>query len=74
MLESRESPRKKRCTEVVKEFLLEKHQYVPLMQQFNKDVEDGVKNIVSQSIASSFDAQAFSALIIYGGKTYMGRA
>ena len=31
------------------------------MQQCNKNVENGVKNIVSQLITSSFDAQAFSA-------------
>ena len=32
------------------------------MQQCNKNVENGVKkHIVSQSITSSFDAQAFSA-------------
>ena len=31
------------------------------MQQCNKNVENGVENIVSQSIASSFDAQAFSS-------------
>ena len=40
------------CTEVVKEFLLEKHQQVPLMQQCNKNVENGVENIqsVNQSL------------------------
>ena len=48
MLESRESLRKETCTEVVKEFLLEKHQYVPLMQQSNKNVENVVKNIDNQ--------------------------
>ena len=47
MLESRESLRKKKCTEVVKEFLLENHQSVPLMQQCNKNVENGVENIQS---------------------------
>ena len=47
MLESRESLRKKKCTEVVKEFLLEKHDKVPLMQQCNKNVENGVENIQS---------------------------
>ena len=33
------------------------------MQQCNKNVENGVKNIpvVSQSVTSSFDAQALSA-------------
>ena len=32
------------------------------MQQCNKNIENGVKkNTVSQSITSSFDAQAFSA-------------
>ena len=39
------------------------------MQQCNKNVENGLNNIVSQSITSSVDAQAFSAfstLIIYG--------
>ena len=43
---------KEKCTEVVKEFLLEKHQKVPLMQQCNKNVENGVKNIhsVNQSL------------------------
>ena len=40
---------KEKCTEVVKEFLLEKHQWVPLMQQCNKNVENGVKTY-SQSI------------------------
>ena len=52
MLESRESLRKKKCTEVIKEFLLEKHQEVPLMQQCNKNVENGVENIqsVNQSL------------------------
>ena len=45
MLESRGSLRKKKCTEVVKEFLLKKHQWVPLMQLCNKNVEYGVKNI-----------------------------
>ena len=35
------------------------------MHQCNKNVENGVENIVSQSVASFFDAQAFSALIIY---------
>ena len=52
MLESRESLRKKKCTEVVKGFLLEKHQSVPLMPQCNKNVENGVKNIqsVNQSL------------------------
>ena len=47
MLESRESLRKKKCTEEVKEFLLEKHQQVPLMKQCNKNVENGVKKILS---------------------------
>ena len=47
MLESRESLRKKKCTEVVKEFLLERHKKVPLMQQCNKNDENGVKNIQS---------------------------
>ena len=52
MLESRESLRKKKCTEMIKEFLLEKHQEVPLMQQCNKNVENGVENIqsVNQSL------------------------
>ena len=39
---------KEKCTEVVKEFLLEK----PLMQQCNKNVENGEKLTVSQSITS----------------------
>ena len=34
------------------------------MQQCNENVENGVSDIVSQSIASSFDAKSFSALII----------
>ena len=38
---------KEKGTEVVKEFLFEKHQQVPLMQQCNKNVENGVKNIQS---------------------------
>ena len=38
---------KEKCTEVVKEFLLENHQSVPLMQQCNKNIENGVKNIQS---------------------------
>ena len=52
MLESKKSLRKKKCTEVVKEFLLEKHQYVPLLQQCNKNIEKGVENIqsVNQSL------------------------
>ena len=49
MLESRKSLRTKKCTEEVKEFLLGKYQYVPLMQQCNKNVENGVKTY-SQSI------------------------
>ena len=55
MLESRENLRKKKGTEVVKDFLLEKH-------QSNKDIENGNKKH-SQSTVSSFDAQAFSALM-----------
>ena len=47
-----EESEKEKCTEVVKEFVLEKHQQVPLMQQCNKYVENGVKNIqsVNQSL------------------------
>ena len=34
------------------------------MQQCNKNVENALKHTFSQSVFSSFDAQAFSALVV----------